>query len=219
MVLPSRALPALGLLAALAGGVELTPDTWEEQTAGKTVFVKFYAPWCGHCKALKPAWDKLMAEFEGSPTALVADVDCDAEESKAFCEAHGVDGFPTLKWGDPSALESYEGEREFDDLKEFADANLKPLCSPMNLHLCDDSKKAMIQGFLDMKTADLDAKIQSAEDEMQQASADFDAKVEELQARYEALETEKQEKLAEIKGRGLVMMKAAQAAKKRQLEL
>jgi len=31
--------------AALANALELTPDTWDEQTAGKTVFIKFLAPW------------------------------------------------------------------------------------------------------------------------------------------------------------------------------
>jgi len=32
-------------LAASASAIELTPDNWDEATAGKTVFVKFLAPW------------------------------------------------------------------------------------------------------------------------------------------------------------------------------
>jgi len=36
------------LLLGLAAGTfakELTPDTWDEAVAGKTIFVKFLAPW------------------------------------------------------------------------------------------------------------------------------------------------------------------------------
>jgi len=33
------------VLFALAASLELTPDNWEENTAGKTVFIKFQAPW------------------------------------------------------------------------------------------------------------------------------------------------------------------------------
>jgi hypothetical protein len=32
------------LIAAVAAN-ELTPDTWDDATAGKTVFIKFLAPW------------------------------------------------------------------------------------------------------------------------------------------------------------------------------
>jgi len=32
-------------LLAVAGAMELTPDTWAKETAGKTVFIKFLAPW------------------------------------------------------------------------------------------------------------------------------------------------------------------------------
>jgi len=36
----------LYVLAALTvSGIELTADNWEEKTAGKTVFIKFLAPW------------------------------------------------------------------------------------------------------------------------------------------------------------------------------
>jgi thiol-disulfide isomerase/thioredoxin len=64
------------LLLALTGtasAIELTPENYEAETAGKTVFIKFLAPWWGHCKKMKPDWDKLMDEFKGSATQLVAD--------------------------------------------------------------------------------------------------------------------------------------------------
>jgi len=32
-------------LTAGASAIELTPDTWDDATAGKSVFVKFLAPW------------------------------------------------------------------------------------------------------------------------------------------------------------------------------
>ena len=36
----------LALITAPAiSAIELTPDTWDAETSGKTVFVKFYAPW------------------------------------------------------------------------------------------------------------------------------------------------------------------------------
>jgi len=32
-------------LARAASAIELTPDNWDTETAGKTVFIKFLAPW------------------------------------------------------------------------------------------------------------------------------------------------------------------------------
>merc|ERR1719181_369300 len=76
--------------------------------SGKNVFVKFFAPWCGHCKRMKPDWDKLMKEYEGHSSILVADVDC-IGEGKDKCEEVGIEGFPTIKYGDPNNLEDYDG--------------------------------------------------------------------------------------------------------------
>merc|ERR1711978_551447 len=103
-----------------------------------------------------PAWDKLMKVYKGHASALVADVDCTAA-GKPLCDSNGVRGFPTIKYGDPSALEDYKGGRDFDALKKFADENLKPMCSPTNIDLCDDDKKAEIAKLQEMSDDDLRA--------------------------------------------------------------
>jgi hypothetical protein len=38
-------LPLLSLFFGTAAAIELTPDNWDTETAGKTIFVKFLAPW------------------------------------------------------------------------------------------------------------------------------------------------------------------------------
>jgi len=167
---------------------------------------------------MKPAWDKLMKQYTGSATALVADVDCTAD-GKDLCETHGVQGFPTIKWGDPSALEDYEGGRDFDDLESFAKENLKPMCSPKNIDLCDAEKKAQIEGMMKMSEADLDADIEKKEAELKEAENTFDEEVKKLQERYEELEKEKTEKQAAVKASGLGLMKAVKAAKGAKEEL
>ena len=82
---------------------------------------------------MKPAWDTLMEEFKDSKTQIVADVDCTSDGGKPLCEANGVRGYPTLKWGDPAALEDYSGQRDLDSLRKFAEENLKAMCSPTHL--------------------------------------------------------------------------------------
>jgi len=161
---------------------------------------------------MKPDWDKLMKAFKGSKSALVADVDCTAD-GKPLCEEHGVEGFPTIKWGDPSALEDYDGGREYADLKTFAEENLKPLCSVSNIDLCDADKKKQIQAYMAMPTKDLSEKAEAIEAQMKEASETFDAAVEKLQKDYEDLEKTKTAKLAELKNSGLSMMKSVLASK------
>jgi len=91
---------------------------------------------------MKPDWDKLIAEYKGSSTTLIADVDC-TSGGKSKCDEVGVRGYPTIKYGDPNDLQDYKGGRSFADLKKFA-ADLGPQCGPANLDLCDDDKKAKI---------------------------------------------------------------------------
>ena len=53
-------------------------------------FVKFYAPWCGHCQKLAPIWDELAAEFQHDTSVTVAKVDC--IDYSSLCQEHGVKG-------------------------------------------------------------------------------------------------------------------------------
>jgi len=160
---------------------------------------------------MKPDWDKLMDAFADSKTALVADVDCTAE-GKPLCDANGVRGYPTIKWGDPSALEDYKGGRDFDALKKFADENLKPMCSPANIDLCDAEKKAEIEKFQAMSADDLAAAIAEKEKEMEAAEETFKNGVQELQNTYQKLMEDKEKTLEDIKQSGLGLMKAVKAA-------
>lgn len=194
-------------LAGSASAIELTPDNYSAETDGKSVFLKFFAPWCGHCKKLKPDWDKLIEDFASSSTQLVADVDCTAD-GKALCDANGVKGYPTLKWGDPSDLQDYQGGRSYDDLKKFADENLKPICSVKNIDLCDADKKAQIEKYQAMSLDDLKAAAKAEEDKLEEAESNFKVEVQKLQDKYTELSAEKDAKVAEVKASGLGLIKS-----------
>jgi len=150
---------------------------------------------------MKPDWDKLMEQFKGSATQLVADVDCTAD-GKPLCDEVGVRGYPTIKYGDPADLQDYQGGRDFDSLSKFA-ADLKPMCSPKNIDLCDDAKKAEISKFQSMAAAELDKLIEAEEKKLEEAEEEFKEEVQKLQDRYTALSTEKDEKIKAVKDAGL----------------
>jgi len=161
---------------------------------------------------MKPAWDKLSKQFADNSAAGVYDVDCTAA-GKPLCDSNGVRGFPTIKYGDPAALEDYEGGRDFDSLKKFAEENLKPRCSPKNLDLCDDDQKAEIEGMMALSDADLDAGIAAKEKELEEAEKTFKSEVEKLQKKYESLSKEKDAAIQKVKDSGLGLMKAVAAHK------
>jgi len=160
---------------------------------------------------MKPAWDKLMAEFDGSADRLVGDVDCTAA-GKPLCDSNGVQGFPTIKFGDPNNLEDYQGGRDFDALKKFADESLGPSCGPSNLDLCDDDQKKEIEKYTSMSADELDAAIKAAEAGLTEAEETFKTEVEQLQKTYEGLMKAKDDAIAAIKASGLGMMKSVKAS-------
>merc|ERR1712232_775845 len=98
--------------------------------------------------------------------------------------------------------------------KTFAEENLKPMCSPSNIDLCDDDKKAEIKKFQDMGKDELEKIIGEKEKEMEDAETTFKDEVSKLQETYQKLSDDKEAKLEEIKKSGLGLMKAVMASLK-----
>jgi len=152
-----------------------------------------------------------MEDFKDSKDALVGDVDCTTDGGKPLCEEVGVQGYPTIKHGNPADLQDYNGGRTYDDLKAFADENLGPTCGPANLDLCDDAKKALIEKYLAMPDSELDTLIKEKTDKMEKIEADFKEFVEGLQKTYEEENKKKDDAVKAIKDKGLGMLKSVLA--------
>lgn len=84
----------------------------------KDVLVKFYAPWCGHCKALAPEYEKVAKELAGNKNLLIAEIDATENEVE---QVH-ITGFPTIKFwaaGKKDKPIDYNGERKSEDFIKF----------------------------------------------------------------------------------------------------
>ncbi|ESW35323.1 hypothetical protein PHAVU_001G225600 [Phaseolus vulgaris] len=109
------------IASAPSSVVILSPENFDEVVLDETkdVLVEFYAPWCGHCKALAPTYEKVAAAFNLDEEVVIANVD--ADKYKNLAEKYGVSGYPTLKFFPKSnkAGEDYNGGRDLDDFVAF----------------------------------------------------------------------------------------------------
>ena len=108
-------------MAAGSAAPHLTTEAeFDTQIAAQNTFVKFYAPWCGHCKKLAPVWESLWEQQLQSGGSLAAKVDCTHIHS--LCARYRVAGYPTLlhfsKGG--KEIRKYRGARTLEALGAFS---------------------------------------------------------------------------------------------------
>jgi len=158
-----RVLSALFLLVTFATGdkvLHLTDKNFDSEVikSGKGSIVKFFAPWCGHCKALRPTWDKLADKWANDDSVNVADVDCTVEDS--LCSKFEVRGYPTLKYwsAEGEGPLEYQGGRDLNDLDSFIQKTLAVLCSLSNQSSCSEKEKTYIAKWNPKNADDKDAK-------------------------------------------------------------
>lgn len=94
---------------------------FEKAIAQGIAFIKFYAPWCGHCQKLQPTWEQLATESDSSESSIVvAKVDCTSPENKQICIDQQVEGYPTLfLYKNGKRQSEYEGSRSLPELQAY----------------------------------------------------------------------------------------------------
>ncbi|KAK9807619.1 hypothetical protein WJX72_004477 [[Myrmecia] bisecta] len=98
--------------------LNLTGDDFDEKIRGtKYALVSFTAPWCGHCKTLKPHFNTAAAALKDNEDVFLANVDATVETELA--KKYDVSGYPTIFWFDNGEKSAYAGGRTAEEIQRW----------------------------------------------------------------------------------------------------
>ena len=89
--------------------------------------IENFSPYCGHCREFAPTWAKLVSETkaQSDPGISLAQVNCIVYGD--LCEELGVEYYPQLNlYRGGSFVETFQGSREYDRLKDFIAKHAEP---------------------------------------------------------------------------------------------
>lgn len=116
------------------------------------------APWCGHCKALAPEFEKAATALEKQGSTIkLAKVDATIESSLA--EEYGVRGYPTLKFFRNGNEMEYNGGRTSEEIINWVTKKTGPAATEVKTvdeaeALIKDSKVVVVGFFKDRESAE-----------------------------------------------------------------
>ncbi|XP_024995398.1 protein disulfide isomerase-like 1-4 [Cynara cardunculus var. scolymus] len=106
--------------------------------SNRYVMVEFYAPWCGHCKALAPEYAAAATELKGEPVVLAK---VDAQEESDLAETYEVQGFPTVLFFVDGVHKPYLGQRTKDAIVNWIKKKTGP--GVYNITTVEDAEKIL----------------------------------------------------------------------------
>lgn len=138
----------------------LTTENFDEfVSAHPRVLVEFYAPWCGHCKALAPEYEKAAEILHTDDEIDTYLAKVDATTDKELATKYGVSGFPTLKYFTNGDLENpidYSGGRTQDTIVSWLRSRALPPVSQLSttedLEVFTKKAKVVLVGFVEKGT-------------------------------------------------------------------
>lgn len=163
------------------------PDTFALTVAGKGSIIKFYAPWCGHCKELKPIWEEVGEFYKAEEDIVIGSVDCTKEENKDMCMEFHVKSFPTIRYFTHATGEtgkSYDGRRTFDAIKTTIAKRLVPECGLHHLKLCTTEEKEDIIEIREMTKEQRNTEKEIIKDEIAELKEKYEKEDDELKETF-----------------------------------
>ena len=99
--------------------IQLNKDNFNKEVieSDDLWLILFYAPWCGHCKAFHPEFEKVAKATKG--LFKIGAVNC--EDEKDIAKKYKIDGYPTvLFFGEnKKKTEEYEGDRKAEKVIDY----------------------------------------------------------------------------------------------------